>query len=100
METHTEVLSKEISTLLTDQECGRISIRAKIVGADRQVNTFQVLSSVDIQTLVDDTALFTGLHRASTERVPCSLDMVYQLIQRFDFRMVVDVATYQQSSYQ
>ena len=45
-------------------------------GADTQVNTLEVRSTVNIETLIDNTTLLSGLHGASTERVPGGLDVV------------------------
>ena len=48
----------------------------KTYGADTEVDTLEVLSAVDTQALVDNTALLARLHRASTERVPGGLDVI------------------------
>jgi membrane-bound ClpP family serine protease len=45
-------------------------------GADTQVDTLEVLSTVDVQTSVDNTTLLSRLHRASTERVPSCLNVI------------------------
>lgn len=44
--------------------------------ADTQVDTLEVLSTVDVETLVDNTALLSGLHSTGAERMPSSLNVV------------------------
>lgn len=51
-------------------------MKRKTHRADTQVDTLEVLGTVDVETLVDDTALLSRLHGASAEGVPGGLDMV------------------------
>ena len=65
----------------------------KTYGADTEVDTLEVLSAVDTQALVDNTALLARLHRASTERVPGGLDVISDPVvdRRIVLRRVLDV---------
>lgn len=99
LEPQAELLSNEVSTLLTNEQSRRISVSAQVVldhtiinnlhtpkknneriikthRADTEVDTFEVLRAVNAQALVNDTTPLTRLHRASTERVPRGLDVV------------------------
>lgn len=63
----TKVLSDKGSALLTNQQCRRVCVCAKVVRADAQVDTLQIRSAVDIETFIDNTTLFSWLHGTSTE---------------------------------
>ena len=59
-----EFLGDEVCTLLANKERGGVCIRAKVVRADAEVDTLEVLCAVDAKALVDDAALLTRFHRA------------------------------------
>lgn len=53
-----------------------ITIWKKTYGADTEIDNLEVCRAEDVETLVDDTTLLSGLHGAGTERVPCGLNVV------------------------
>lgn len=68
----------------------REGVATDIVGAHRKIRNLQVLDSVDIQSLVQDTMLDDAVtlfrsNTASTKRMPCSLDVaLYPFLNMFD----------------
>jgi hypothetical protein len=72
----TEVLGEQVGTLLSDEERGRVGVRAQVLGADRQVDTLEALGTEDVESAIDNTAVLLGAHGASAQRVPSGLDVV------------------------
>lgn len=68
----------------------RERVATDIVGAHRKIGNLQVLDSMDIQSLVQDTMLDDAVtlfrsNTASTKRVPCRLHVaLYPFLNVFD----------------
>ena len=81
----TKILSDELSTFLTDKKSRRIRVGTEVVlvkfyeqlaasyaiesrtyWTNTKVDTLQVLGAENVQTLVNNTTLFTRLHRTGT----------------------------------
>ena len=71
-----ELAKEDVGGLLADQQGRAVRVRAEVIRADREVDALEVLRAVDVEALVDDTALLARLHRARAERVPSRLDVV------------------------
>jgi hypothetical protein len=67
---------EKVRTLLADEQSGRVGIGAKIIRANTQIDALEVLSAVDVKTLVDDATLMARLHGASSQTVPSGFDVV------------------------
>jgi len=61
-----KILSQKRRSFLSHQQGRRVGIRAQVIRANTQVDAFQILSSVDIETGVDDTTLVSRFHGASS----------------------------------
>ena len=72
----TEIFSNQRGSLLTDQQRRRVRVRTKVIWANTQVDTLEISGTIDVETWVDDTTLFSWLHCTSTERVPGGLDVI------------------------
>ena len=67
-------------------------------GADTQVNTLEILSTVDVETLVNDTTLLTRLHRTRSQTVPGGLNVIYDIVSETTRQSLIRYAPAIQSS--
>lgn len=77
-----EVFRNQHGSLLANEQSSRVCVAANVVGADGQIGNLEALDAVDVEALVENTVLDNRValprrHRASSERVPCRLDVLH-----------------------
>lgn len=87
-----QVLTRQDSTLLANQQRSTVRVAAHVIGTDGQVSDLEALDAVHVQALVeytvlDDRVAVARRHGARAERVPGGFDVACESVSTHTCRL-------------